>query len=458
MPNSSMSTSWCPCLWCSAVFRFLLQFTKTSIKENEVLMVMWSSACMFSATAVVYIVSPLRDTQALTFGQQHLPTLIAISTILPVLMNPAVSWLFGRSDKSEGGSTTALVHFYRFLICTFAGFAALELLLVELIPMAAPTVACVFYLWASVVSTLLMSLSWGHVSEIFTADQALQVFGLISASCTGGQLLGSTFVIWASKHIAHHTVSLLVVVAGLLEACARAARRMRCTGAISRPQKDTSSSVVTRKKSLAGHWSGLTAVTRSRYLRSIFLYTCLQSATTTLIYLERVSLMQNLDAHTRSGFSARLNACGGIGTLTIQVLLASKLSQWLGVQATLLVLPIATCLGAGRMLVEPCSLEFIALIEILRKVANYAVTKPVREALFSVVTQDERYSCKTVIDTFAGKCGSGCAVCLFLVRSLSLSAYRAVFVALVALWIFLCPVLQSEMRMRTAPEPLDFEL
>ena len=52
----------------------------------------------------------------------------------------------------------------------------------------------------------------------------------------------------------------------------------------------------------------------------------------------------------------------------------------------------------------------IAIFEIARRVTAFAVSKPCREALYSVVSREEKYVAKSVIDTFVYRIGgtSGC--------------------------------------------------
>jgi AAA family ATP:ADP antiporter len=50
-------------------------------------------------------------------------------------------------------------------------------------------------------------------------------------------------------------------------------------------------------------------------------------------------------------------------------------------------------------------LKVLGGIQIFRRVAEYAVAKPTREMLFTVVDQESRYKAKNVIDTVAYRFG-----------------------------------------------------
>jgi AAA family ATP:ADP antiporter len=454
----------------------------TTSSEREVHLVSWAAVCMCSATCVVYIVQPLRDAQALVFGKQHLPTLILLATVLSALTNPLVGWLFGdrkgRGDK--GGTTPALVTFYRFVGACLMGFYFARSAASAAGAGGAAgdgdtpltrAVAAVFFLFGSVSNILLMSLSWGHCSEVFDAEQAMRLFGVVAAACTAGQFVGSSAVVGAVHLAGGRDAPSFVLAAVLLELCAFAAKRMKhvalCAAAEDqkeglpasevaalKPPSSTESgadAAATGGAAAASGWRkhlrGAELIARSPYLLAIFSYTGLYGGTGTLIYMEKLALMQSAlgGGGARASFSAQLNLLVAVGTLTIQLIFSAKLVKWLGVRRTLLLLPLTTLVAAiGMARSANVSLAFVAGIETLRKIANYAVTKPIREALFSVVTQDERYQCKSFIDTFSNRVGSSAAATLFALHNTAPLLYRGTFLGATIGWALTCSTLQRE--------------
>jgi ATP:ADP antiporter, AAA family len=451
----------------------------TTSSEREVHLVSWAAVCMCSATCVVYIVQPLRDAQALVFGKQHLPTLILLATVLSALTNPLVGWLFGdrkgRGDK--GGTTPALVTFYRFVGACLMGFYFARSAASAAGAGGAAgdgdtpltrAVAAVFFLFGSVSNILLMSLSWGHCSEVFDAEQAMRLFGVVAAACTAGQFVGSSAVVGAVHLAGGRDAPSFVLAAVLLELCAFAAKRMKhvalCAAAEDqkegrpasevaalKPPSSTESGADTGGAAAASGWRkhlrGAELIARSPYLLAIFSYTGLYGGTGTLIYMEKLALMQSAlgGGGARASFSAQLNLLVAVGTLTIQLIFSAKLVKWLGVRRTLLLLPLTTLVAAiGMARSANVSLAFVAGIETLRKIANYAVTKPIREALFSVVTQDERYQCKSFIDTFSNRVGSSAAATLFALHNTAPLLYRGTFLGATIGWALTCSTLQRE--------------
>jgi AAA family ATP:ADP antiporter len=70
--------------------------------------------------------------------------------------------------------------------------------------------------------------------------------------------------------------------------------------------------------------------------------------------------------------------------------------QNLGVTVSLALLPLTLALGLGCFWSAP-SFTSIALVDAIRKLVNYALAKPVREALFAIATRTERYQVRLCV-------------------------------------------------------------
>jgi AAA family ATP:ADP antiporter len=78
--------------------------------------------------------------------------------------------------------------------------------------------------------------------------------------------------------------------------------------------------------------------------------------------------------------------------------------KWLGVGVTLAVLPLISLIGFGAMGFMPI-LGLLALFQTLRRASNYAVSRPAREVLFTVLRREDKYKAKSFIDTFIYRAG-----------------------------------------------------
>ena len=60
--------------------------------------------------------------------------------------------------------------------------------------------------------------------------------------------------------------------------------------------------------------------------------------------------------------------------------------------------------GFGALAVAP-TLAAIAVFQVLRRAGDYAIARPTREVLFTVVPREDRYKAKSFIDTFVYRLG-----------------------------------------------------
>jgi ATP:ADP antiporter, AAA family len=80
----------------------------------------------------------------------------------------------------------------------------------------------------------------------------------------------------------------------------------------------------------------------------------------------------------------------------------------------------------------------LAVFQVLRRAADYAIARPTRELLFTVIPREDRYKAKSFIDTVVYRTGDQVGIWLAtLLRMLGLSTAGVALVAipLAALWL-----------------------
>jgi len=70
----------------------------------------------------------------------------------------------------------------------------------------------------------------------------------------------------------------------------------------------------------------------------------------------------------------------------------------LGVGSTLALLPALTIIGFGALAAAP-TLAALVVFQVLRRSSDYALARPAREVLYTVVPREDRYKAKSFIDT-----------------------------------------------------------
>src|SRR5204862_355511 len=153
-------------------------------------------------------------------------------------------------------------------------------------------------------------------------------------------------------------------------------------------------------------WSGITHIARSPYLFGLAAAIMFYTTTSTWAYFQQTTLAgQALKASTdRTVFLSNLEIWVNTITLFIQVFLTGRLLKWFGVAFTLISLPFLSMLGFAAMAIAP-SLSMLAFFQVTRRAAAYALMRPSREILFTVLRREDKYKVKSVTDTLGYRVG-----------------------------------------------------
>jgi AAA family ATP:ADP antiporter len=102
----------------------------------------------------------------------------------------------------------------------------------------------------------------------------------------------------------------------------------------------------------------------------------------------------------RTRIFASVDLAVGVLTLLVQCFATGKLIARFGIGAALALLPVAFIAGFAVLAAAPL-LAVVVGFQALQRTANFAVSNPAREALFTVVAREEKYKAKNVIDIVA---------------------------------------------------------
>jgi len=198
-------------------------------------------------------------------------------------------------------------------------------------------------------------------------------------------------------------------------------------------------------------------VSRSPYLLGIALYIWLYTTVATFLYFEQAHIVKAAfdDPAVRTALFAGMDLAVNALTIGAQLFLTARLVGRIGVGATLALIPAMLMLGFGVLAAAPV-LGVMVVFQVIRRAGNYAVAKPVREMLFTVVSREEKYKAKNVIDTVVYRGGdavSGWVFAGLAGMGFSLSAIALIAVPLAAAWLATGLWLGNRQeRLRTATE------
>jgi len=201
-----------------------------------------------------------------------------------------------------------------------------------------------------------------------------------------------------------------------------------------------------KKEALGGNWlAGIVLLLRSPYLAGIALWVSLLSIAATFLYFQQANIIAAAsdDPAVRTRMFASVDLAVGVLTLVVQCFATSKLIARFGIGAALAFLPVVFAAGFVVLAVAPTLIVVIAF-QALQRTANFAISNPAREVLFTVVAREEKYKAKNVIDIVAVRGADAAGGWLFAalrslgmeLKAISLVAIPLAAVCLVlALWL-----------------------
>jgi AAA family ATP:ADP antiporter len=192
--------------------------------------------------------------------------------------------------------------------------------------------------------------------------------------------------------------NLLIIAALLLEAAVFCATRLETAAAAFKAERDN-----TAKKpdvALGGSWiGGIVMILRSPYLAGIALWVALLSLAGTFLYFQQAEIVRVLtdDPNQRTAIFARIDLAVSLLTIVVQFLATGKLIKRFGAGPATAFLPLIFGIGFLTLWATPMLWVVIAF-QAAQRAANFAISNPAREVLFTVVKREEKYKAKNVID------------------------------------------------------------
>ncbi len=390
-----------------------------SADEHELRAGLWSFGYFFCLLSGYYILRPVRDAMGVAGGSHHLPWMFTAVFLTLLAVMPVFGALVARLPRRR---FVPLV--YRFFAGNILVFAALIQLQIS-----PQIVAQIFFVWITAYNMFVVSVFWSVMADVFSSEQGKRLFGFIAAGGSTGALIGS----WLTAALAERVGLglLLILSAAFLEASARCFYRViihaaapahampAATAASTATVAPAATATQTAETGVIGGsiLAGLTQVMRSPYLLGVCVYLLCTSAAATFLYISRAEIVEVAFAgnEVRSAFFAIVDALTNLLTLLLQLLITARLLTWLGVAVTLAILPALTLGGFAALSAAP-ALAVLVAFQVLMRSLRYAVARPGREMLFTVVSREQKYKCKNFIDTAVYRGGD--AVSSWLLRSL----------------------------------------
>jgi len=394
--------------------------------------------CMFASYTIL---RPVRDALGITSGLEKIPYLFWGVFIVMLVLQPLYGWLTSRFPRA-----VFLPWVYGFFIANLLGFYVWFRLGAD-----RTWIARTYFVWVSVFNLFVVAAFWSLMADLFTREQAGRVFGFIWAGASTGGLIGpfvahELAVPLGAINLLPISAALLAVSLVLMIAVIRLQRtQAAAVRAGEPPQADAA---------LGGSlWAAFGQVVRSPYLLGIALFVLLMTWVSTFLYLEQQAFVAKAfaTADERTRFFGGIDFWVQAASLLMQLLFFGRLFKWVGLRAMLVSVPVIMTAGYALVALAP-GFMVLVVVYAVRRVGDYALTRPCRDALFTVVSREEKYKAKSLIDTFVYRGGDALSGSLYKELTGSFGAGAAAIgwlgAAISALWSVLALALGKAQEQR----------
>ncbi|XP_057426701.1 uncharacterized protein LOC130720106 isoform X2 [Lotus japonicus] len=440
-----------------------------TVHPHETSALLHSFFCFFFILSAYFVVLPLRDEGAISLGLSNLPGLFVGSLVLTLIAAPISSLVFSLPNLSKSKALVLIHRFFSVSLVVFfilwhyssAGYSTSNLIGSTALTNPSKEEAKIgdrgslassfgwddhgwfyisvrigLFLWVALLNLITISSTWARVIDIMDNESGSRLFGFIGSGATLGQFCGSLF----ATGMAFVGPFLLLIAALLMELAAQTSRGInrgtshveeeltpiresdsnhenetveihKTKYTLSGPPKSPTSSV---SRQIWPILEGIWLILSSTYLLHVSLFIWLSAIVSSFFYFQKMSVVASTVTSSlgRRKLFAQINSFIAVFILAGQLSLTGRILTVAGVTAAICSAPFVGLLNLIALAVWP-DWVVVAICETLRKVVTYVVTRPGRELLFVVVSEDEKYKAKVCIDVLVQRLGDATAAGMY---------------------------------------------
>ena len=404
----------------------MINFLKTAskVKEQEVKAVIFSFLFVVVLMSAYYILRPVRDAMASDWSDAEVSWLWTLNFFI----STAVVALYG-----------SMVSKFRFrlLVPTMYGIFAISFIIFYALGSVFEDRTLIdksFYVWVSVFSLFHISVFWTFMSELFSKEQSGRLFGIIAVGASVGGLIGPSITAFFSVSLGADNLMLIASMMLLIPIPIIFYLQSLKSKELNNEVLDIPDS----NQSIGGNpLAGFKMFFSNPYLLSIGLFIFLYTGISSFVYFELKNLLSDFSRSERSVIWAQMDLAVNILAISTGLFATGRIVTKFGMPATIAMVPIMICIGLLVLAISPL-LGVVMVLQIIRRAGNYAVTRPAREMLFTLVNQETRFKAKPVIDIVAYRGGDMLTAWLFTGLTqglgLGLASVAAVGAGIASLW------------------------
>ena len=350
----------------------------------------------------------MRDALAVQGGADRLQWLFTATFLAMLALVPAYGWLCAKLPRAK-----FLPAVYGFFILNLVGFYFY------------PEPGA-FFVWLNVFNLFAVSVFWSLMADLFSPAQAARLFGAIAAGGSCGATASPGLPPPAAATLLG-TANLLLVSALLLCFALLAMLKLLAWGRRHPRQGVASAEEPAVDQPLGGAiLAGARAALTSPYLLGICAYLLCYSVLSTSLYFQQIDIVGRAfpDAGERTRFFAIVDLAVNSLALVVQIAFTARLAARFGTGWMLALMPLVSIIGFAALGMAP-TLAVLLAVGVTRRAGEFAISKPMREALNTAVSREDRYKAKGFTDTVVYRGGDALSGWLFgLLRSAGLGRRR----------------------------------
>lgn len=413
------------------------------VQPHEVKAVVLSFCYFFALLSSYYILRPLRDEMGVAGGTKNLPWLFTATFVALLAAAPLLAALVAKLPRAK-----FIPVVYQFFAANIVVFWVLLKLDVSTV-----TVARAFFVWVTIFSVFTVSVFWSFMADLYSSEQSKRLFGFIAAGGSLGTLLGPLLTRQLAEPLG--PVNLLLIAAVLLEIA------IVCAGALEKTEISARSEAgPARAKSArndgsvgGGILDGFALLLRSPYMGGIALWVFLLSLAGTFLYLQQANLVAAAsdDPATRTKIFATIDLAVGLVTIVMQFVATGRLISRFGTGVAAALLPLVFAVGFIVLALHPVLLV-VVVFQAVQRAMNFGIANPARESLFTVLSREEKFKTKNIIDgaVFRGADALNAWIFAGLAAAMTLPALSLATVPITIGWLILSLALGRTQERRAA--------
>jgi len=370
-----------------ARFRSITRIVKatTKVEPNEIRATVLSFLFVFTLMTAYFIIRPVRDAMASEWTRAETSWLWTTTFVTSVIAVSLYGLIISRVRFSRVVPGAYIFFAISFTAFYFGSQSVADSTLVDK----------TFYVWLSVFSLFHISVFWSFMSGLFSKEQAPRLFAIIASGASVGGIAGAAISGFLAEEIG--VMNLMLIAAVLLLIPVPIIRSLEELKVTKLGNEDLQADLSQAKRLGKNPFAGFLLFIKNPYLLAIGVFILMYVAMSTFIYMELREMLSVYERSERTEILGRIDFWVNLSVVAIALFATGRITTRFGMATTLALIPFLMVGGWLVVAAAPLLAVLIGL-QISRKAGNYAVTKPGREMLFTLVDDETRYKAKPVID------------------------------------------------------------